>query len=374
MTLTIKPASRNGNGTAHPSIDWPTNGWPSSTPEAQGLFSATLAKTFEVFHNQGVHSVAVIRNGVLVAEAYQPHVSAHAVQDMKSVTKSIVSALFGIALAEGHLKSPEQRLASFFPQLEQDPLKSKIRLKHLLNMTSGLDWDNVNEQSSTEMMHSDNWVDYILNRPGLHEPGNVFNYSNGDAHLISAILQLATGESMLDYAKKRLFEPLGITQVSWNDDPQGRTIGAWALALTLGDMAKLGYLFLKNGQWAGQAIIPEAWIRTAVTKRVFLNYSNGTQGGYGYYWWSKPLAPGLVRGSRKPIDVHYASGSGGRRIFYVPELELVVAMTANSADVDMPENLLNHVVQAIRGNKPLSPNSEASAQLERAIRFFEAGE
>ncbi|NOU84466.1 serine hydrolase [Paenibacillus sp. LMG 31460] len=353
--------------------DWPTQGWKTSTPEAQGMNSAALAKMLEVFRDQQVHSVAVIRNGHLVAEAYNENSQADLPQDVKSVTKSVTSALIGIALSERKLISLDQRLATFFPELESDPLKSKIMLKHLLNMTSGLAWDNTNEQSSTEMMYSSDWVQNVLERPAKNQPGTVFNYSNGDAHLLSAVLQKVTGESMFDYAKSRLFEPLGITDVNWNHDPGGCTIGAWAMALTLRDMAKIGYLYLKEGQWEDKTIMPKSWIKESVTKRIFLNYSNGTQGGYGYYWWSKPLVQGLVRGSKKQHEVFYASGSGGRRIFVVPDLQLVVVATAHSADVDMPENLLNQVVQAIRSDKPIQENSDAFDGLGQAIEAFKMG-
>lgn len=371
MLTNVTIPLRSGNGAAtRPADHWPTQEWPTSTPEAQGIYSATLAKTFEVFHNQGVHSLAIIRNGVWVAGAYKEGIQAEIPQDMKSVTKSVTSALVGIALAEGKLKSPEQRLAAFFPELESDPVKSKIRLKHLLSMTSGLAWKNHNEQSSNEMMHAPDWVQYILDHPGQYEPGEEFNYSNGDAHLLSAVLEKVTGESMFSYAKSRLFEPLGITNVNWSNDHQGLTIGAWALALTLQDMAKIGQLYLGEGQWEGKEIIPRSWIRTSLVKRIFMNYSNGTQGSYGYFWWSKTLAPGLVRGSRKPIDIFYASGSGGRRIFTIPDLNLVVVLTADSGDVDMPENLLNHVVQAIRSDKPVTENPGAYGQLKQAMQFF----
>ncbi|MDR6553504.1 serine hydrolase [Paenibacillus qinlingensis] len=371
MLTNVTSPPQSGYGTvSHPADLWPTQGWPTSTPEAQGIFSATLAKTFEVFDKQGVHSVAIIRHGVLVADAYKEGIQAEIPQDMKSVTKSVTSALVGIALAEGKLKSPEQRLAVFFPELEKDPLKSKIRLKHLLSMTSGLAWDNYQEHSSNEMMHEPDWIQYILDRPVKHEPGEVFNYSNGDAHLLSAVLEKVTGMTMLDYAKSRLFEPLGITNVSWNHDHNGMTIGAWALALTLEDMAKIGLLYLKEGQWEGKSIIPQAWIRTSLAKRIHLNYSNGTRGTYGYYWWSKTLAKGIVRGSRKEMDVFYASGSGGRRIFVIPDLDLIVALTANTEDVDMPEGLLLHVLQSIRSDKGLTENPVANAQLKQAIQAF----
>jgi CubicO group peptidase (beta-lactamase class C family) len=364
---TISPFQMNDKASTE---YWPTAGWRTSTPEAQGMFSGTLAKMLEVFGNQQVHSIAVVRNGHLVAEAYNQTTQADTPQDIKSVTKSITSALVGIALSERKLISSDQRMADFFPELASDPLKSKMTIKHLLSMTSGMAWDNTNEDSSTEMMYSSDWVQYILDRPGYVEPGSFFNYSNGDAHLLSALLHKVTGESMFDYAKSRLFGPLGITDVNWDDDTQGRTIGAWAMALTLRDMAKIGYLYMKQGQWEDQTIIPKTWIRDSVQARTTLNYSNGTKGGYGLFWWSKTLPKGIVRGSKKQYDIYYASGSAGRRIFVVPELELIVAMTANSPDVDMPEYLLLHVLQAIRSDKPLSENQENFAKLEQAVKAF----
>ncbi|KRE65584.1 serine hydrolase domain-containing protein [Paenibacillus sp. Soil750] len=370
LTNTISPLRSSMEATSRPSAQWPAHGWPTSTPEAQGLYSATLAKTFDVFHDHGVHSIAVIRNGVWVADACKEGIQSGILQDMKSVTKSVTSALIGIALAEGKLKTIEQRLATFYPELENDPLKSKIQLKHLLSMTSGLSWNNDQEESSTEMMHAPDWVAYILNRPAQHEPGVVFNYSNGDAHLLSAVLGKVTGMSMFEYAKSRLFEPLGITNVNWNHDHNGITIGAWALALSLEDMAKIGLLYLNEGKWEGKSIIPQSWIRTSFMKRITLNYSNGTQGSYGYYWWTKSLAKGLNKGSRKEVEIFYASGSGGRRIFGIPELKMIVALTANTGDVDMPESLLHHVVQAVRSNKQLSENPVAFEQLQQSIQRF----
>ncbi|BFT75680.1 serine hydrolase domain-containing protein [Paenibacillus sp. P36] len=378
MSGTQEKTLHSGNNTISPfqtndkesTAYWPTTGWRTSTPEAQGMFSGTLAKTVEMFSSQQVCSIAVVRNGHLVAEAYNSCTQEDIPQDVKSVTKSVTSALVGIALAERKLISLDQKVRDFFPELANDPLKSKMTIRHLLSMTSGLNWDNTNEISSTEMMYSADWVQYILDRPGYAEPGTLFNYSNGDAHLLSAIMHKATGQSLFDYAQSRLFDPLGITNVSWNSDGKDRSIGAWAMALTLRDMAKFGYLYLKQGQWEDQTIIPPNWIRDSLQKRVTLNYSNGTQGGYGLLWWSKTLPKGIVKGSKKQYDMFYASGSSGRRIFVVPELQLIVALTANSPDPNMPEYLLLHVLQAIRSDKALPDNQENFAKLEQAVRAF----
>jgi CubicO group peptidase (beta-lactamase class C family) len=327
---------------------WPTEGWRTATPDSQGMDSAVIADTFEAFRNRNVHSIVIIRNGYLIAETYNESTDTGTLQDVRSVTKSITSALTGIALSEQTLKSIDQKLAEFFPELANEPLKSEIMIKHLLYMTSGLEWNNENDQSSKDMMYSSNWIQNILEHPSLNKPGTKFNYSNGDAHLLSAVLQKATGESMYDYAKSRLFAPLGIMNVNWNHDPQGYSIGSWALGITLRDMAKIGLLYLKEGIWDGTTIIPKEWIRASLTKRVSHNYHDGRQGGYGYFWWLKPLVQGLLENGTKQYNTFYAAGSGGPRIFVVPELQLILAATATSSDSEMPEQLLNRVVQAIR--------------------------
>jgi CubicO group peptidase (beta-lactamase class C family) len=337
---------------------WPTEGWRTATPESQGMDSAVIADTFEAFRNRNVHSIVIIRNGYLIAETYNESTDTGTLQDVRSVTKSIASALTGIALSEHKFKSIDQKLAEFFPELANVPLKSEIMIKHLLYMTSGLEWNNEDDQSSKDMMYSSDWIQNILEHSSLNKPGAIFNYSNGDAHLLSAVLQKATGESLYDYAKSRLFAPLGIMNVNWNHDPQGYSIGSWAVGITLRDMAKIGLLYLKEGIWDGKTIIPKEWIRESLTKRVWLNYSDGRQGGYGYFWWLKPLAQGLLENGTKQYDTFYAAGSGGPRIFVVPELQLILAATATSSDPEMPEQLLNRVVRAIRSDRSVAVNTE----------------
>jgi CubicO group peptidase (beta-lactamase class C family) len=338
-----------------------------TSPESQGMDSQALADAVDAFKDRNVISFTVIRNGCLVMEAYNGSVAADKLQDVRSITKAVMSALTGIAVAERKLQGIDQKVSEFFPEFAQDPLKSEMRIRHLLSMTSGLEWNNENEKSSIDMMHSSDWIQEILMQPAKTKPGTKFSYSNGDAHLLSAILQKATGESMFDYAKTRLFAPLGISNADWGYDPQGYSIGAWAMGLTLRDMAKLGWLFLKNGLWEGRSVIPKQWIAETLVNRVWLTYPDGRRGGYGYFWWTKPLAMGIRQGDTRQHETFYAAGAAGQRIFAVPELQLVVAMTANSPDVDMPEQLLNHAVRAIRSDMPLPADFGGMQQLNRAI-------
>ncbi|MEW9701035.1 serine hydrolase domain-containing protein [Paenibacillus sp. SI8] len=351
---------------------WPTNGWRSATPESQGMDSAAIAETLEAFQDRNVQSLIIIRNGYVVAEAYNKHTQADIPQDMRSVTKSVNSALIGIAVSEQKINSVHRKLTDFFPEITKDPVQSTITIHHLLSMTSGLEWKDDQEESSSEMMYSDDWIEQIWKHPSIHQPGAAFNYSNGDAHLLSAVMQKATGETLFDYAKSRLFAPLGITDAKWNHDPQGYTIGAWALALTLRDMAKLGLLYLKQGVWDQTTVLPNEWIKESLTQRAYLNYRDGTRGGYGYYWWIKALNRGRFEGDTRRYDMFYASGSGGQRIFVVPELQLITAFTAKSSDVDMPEDLLRQIVLSVRSNRWIPESAEAAASLEQAIQSFKS--
>jgi len=332
--------------------------------------SAHLAETIDAFAERDVNSMVIIRKGYIVAEVYREGLDENSLQDVKSVTKSFTSALTGIAIAEKQLPDAGARVSDYFPEWANVPLKSDVRVGHLLSMTSGLAWNNVNEQSSHEMMYGENWVQVILNHPVQYAPGMAFNYSNGDAHLLSALLQKATGESLLDYAKSRLFEPLGIRDVNWNHDPQGHTIGAWAIGISPRDMAKLGLLYMKDGVWDGQTIIPKEWIQESLKKRVLLNYRDGLQGGYCYYWWDKPVSRALFEGDTKVYACFYASGADGQRVFVVPELQLIVALTSSSKDAEMPEQLLSSIIRAKRSDKPLPEDVEAAAKLAAASQRF----
>ncbi|NEW08007.1 serine hydrolase [Paenibacillus sp. SYP-B3998] len=366
----ITQAARSSVDTIKSTLYWPTEDWRTTTPESQGMDSSIIAEAIEAFQHRNMHSMVIIRNGYLVTEAYNSSTQIDTRQDVRSVTKSITSALAGIALSEQKLRSLDQKLTEFFPELVSDPFKSKITISHLLYMASGLEWTDQNDQSSSDMMYSPNWIQFILEQPSANPPGSKYNYSNGDSHLLSAVLQKATHQSLFDYAKAHLFTPLGITNVNWNHDPQGHSIGAWALALTARDMAKIGLLYLKEGVWDTTTVLPKPWIKESLTKRVYHNYHDGTQGGYGYYWWLKPYLRGRFEGDTRTYDTFYAAGSGGQRIFVVPELQLIVTLTADSSDVDMPEQLLKHVTKSIRSNRWITDNLEAADRLAQAVQSF----
>jgi len=271
--------------------------------------------------------------------------------------------LIGIAIHDGKLRE-DDFAASYFPEyppVDGDPRRQRIRIKHLLTMSSGIFWPQTRTiNASDEMGRSSDWVRFILNRPMAAEPGTVTNYSNGDSHLLSAILQNVTETTALDFARKRLFEPLGISEVAWDADPQGRSIGSAALQLRPVDMAKFGWLYLSDGQWQASRLVEAAWVEKSLTAQVKMP-TRGGPADYGYYWWLYPER-----------NLFEAWGGAGQRIGLLRDLRVVVVMTADMPD-DFPRaplaaRLYDVIRESARASRPLPANPSAVSDLRRAIQ------
>ena len=340
---------------------WPTKGWKTSTPEEQGMDSDLLVEMFEFIQrwNYDFHSVSVIRNGYLVADAtiYPFHPGSKHI--IHSCTKSITSALIGIAIDQGYIESVDQPVLSFFPErtiANLDVNKEAMTLEHLLIMASGLDcrdsylygWGGL-----YQMEKSDDWVQFVLDLAMSEPPGTRFEYCNGASFLLSAIIQETTGVSAYEFAEENLFGPLGITDVAWPVNPQGINIGWGELRMQPHDMAKIGYLYLNNGRWEDEQIIPSEWISASTQKHII-----GTMAeGYGYQWW--------IRSD----GVYMALGMAGQYIFVVPELDLVAVVTSNlSQNTKVPIKLLDYIIPAARSTAPLPANPESVRLLESLIQ------
>jgi CubicO group peptidase (beta-lactamase class C family) len=249
---------------------WPTKEWQTSSPEEQGMDSKELVKLVDFGTVHSFDSLLVARHGKVVAEAYYAPYSAGIPHVINSCTKAVISTLTAIAFKEGLLDNPSHRVMDFFDRqsiANVDDRKEAITVQSLLDMTSGIEWtERLGDSSAaaveteSEMDSSPDWVKFILDRPMSSAPGDIFNYNSGNTHLLSAILTKLTGMSALEYAKSKLFGPLGITKVSWQHDPQGISNGGWGLSLLPRDMAKIGYLYLRKGLWEGQELLPPAWI------------------------------------------------------------------------------------------------------------------
>jgi CubicO group peptidase (beta-lactamase class C family) len=308
------------------------NDWKISTPEKQGLSSGQLALMEEYMEdwNLDFHSVLVIRNGYLVFEKYYDDYDADTLHEIYSCTKAVVSALMGIAIHEGYIDSVEEQVLDFFPErviANNDSRKWNMTIEHLLTMTTGLDWPElaIPYDDPNNIYHlwtrSTDWVQFVLDRPMVLTPGTKFNYNSGASHLLSAILQKATGINTSSFASKHLFTPLGISKLFWSSDPQGINTGGSRLQLRPQDMAKIGYLYLQNGIWNGSQIVPAEWVELSTKKHYPV--MNSLYVGYGYKWWTY-----YSNSSDYPIiDAYSAVGYAGQRIFVVPDQDLVVVFT-----------------------------------------------
>jgi CubicO group peptidase (beta-lactamase class C family) len=351
----------------NPPAYWPTNGWRSTAPEEQGMDSEKLAQMVEHIQQEklDVHSLLIIRNGYLVSEFYAYPYSAGQAHWVMSVTKSVISALVGIAIQKGYIKDVHQPLFSLLPDqgvANLDEKKKAITLEDLLTMTSGLDCHENPAPGEAFMQASENWIQFMLVLPMAEQPGTTFNYCTSAVELLSAVLQKATGMSTREFANQNLFGPLGIGPISeerWTSDPQGVTVGGYGLALTPTEMAKLGYLFLNQGQWDGQTIVPADWVAASTVSHA----NQGAKKEYGYLWWVDPQGKWYA-----------ALGRGGQHIFVYPAENLVVVFTAdlpytNDADlIPLQELLDQYILPSVKSDEPLSANSNSLARLEAGIQ------
>jgi len=302
-----------------------------------------------------LHSMLVIRNGYIVADAYFYPFAPGLSHDVASVTKSFLATLAGIALDKGYIKSLRQPVLDFFPGrtvANLDERKRAMTVESLLTMTSGLNCrPDPPEITFWQMVASPDWVQFMLDQPMSDEPGSRFVYCDSGAHLLSALIHKATGMSALAFGREHLFGPLGISNVAWPFDPQGVDNHGWGdMRLTPHDMAKLGYLYLHGGLWEGRQLLSRKWITAATSKQVSAGHD-----GYGYGWWIGPSGS------------YRASGRGGQQIIVLPQENMVVVLTAGG---EYPyENLLgSFIIPAAKSTRPLPANPEAVAGLESSIR------
>lgn len=314
---------------------WPTEEWRFSTPFQQNMNESRLNDmlTYIAAENYDIDCVIIVRNGYIVLEEYlNPEYSDSTLHPIFSCTKSVVSALIGIAIEEGIITGVDQKVLSFFPNRIIDNLdarKQNITLEHLLTMTSGLEWNEFPtppygdpNNSAYQMRNSPDWIQYILNKPMVEEPGTKWNYCGGNTHLLSVILQNLTGPSLDDYwswISTHLIDPIGIGEINWEVNSQEYIVGPSGIQITPRDMAKFGYLYLNNGTWDGDQVIPESWVRVSSQKHINTLFEGGVSSvHYGYKWWIYP-----------EIGTYAATGYLGQNIMIIPEHDMVVVFASS---------------------------------------------
>jgi CubicO group peptidase (beta-lactamase class C family) len=341
---------------------WPTKRWQVSTPEAEGMDSKELAKLVDWGTTHSFDSLLVVRHGKIIADAYYAPYTAGIPHAVWSVTKSVISTLMAIAWKDGLLDSPSHRALDFFDRgsiANLDDRKEAITVQNLLDMTSGIEWTQplvrAVPTSLIEMQRSPDWVKFILDRPMSSPAGVAFNYNSGNTQLLSAIITKLTGISALEYAKAKLFGPLGINDVFWRHDPQGISIGGDELSLQPRDMAKIGYLYLRNGAWEGEQPLPAAWIDKVSHATVDMHNRWEPELRYSNDFWALPNK-----------HVYMATGFNGQMVIVFPDLDVVAVTTAR--DSHNFGEFANFISSSVKSDSALPANSASAKLLADKIR------
>ena len=346
---------------AAPETGWPTKSWPGSTAEEQGMDSASLARLIETVGTYRQDSLMITRHGKIVAEAYYAPYVAGVSHDLRSVTKSITSTLTAIEIKNGLLDSVDHPVVDLFSDKQianLDDNKKAMTVQHLLDMTSGIAWQEKSytpDETIMRMYGAPDRTEFVLNQPMSDPPGAKFYYNSGNPYLLSALISKKTGHNAFDFAKQELFEPLGITSAKWGGvDAQGVTDGEAGLSLTPQDMAKIGYLYLHEGMWDGKQIIPSSWVERAragnVPATFGMHYSN--------LWWSLPQRGAFM-----------AMGRHSQTIMVLPKLDIVATMTGILRDDEFYpiRRLVDDISASVKSDTALPADPVAQGLLAAAI-------
>ncbi|KZS48604.1 6-aminohexanoate hydrolase [Paenibacillus glucanolyticus] len=313
--------------------EWPTGEWQTEDPAVLGMDVGKLSELESAINSgySNINGIVVVRHGHIAYERYYNGYGPDDAIHVASVTKSILSALIGIAIDEGCIQTVNQKVLDFFPEYVPDaidPQKQEITIRHLLTMTAPYPFEDWHEPLDKLCMQPD-WVKYTLDMLGKGGDIGAFKYSTAGAHLLSAILTRSTGQNARAYANERLFKPIGMNVIpdygmtsfgfedlfgknvkGWVEDPHRHSTGGWGLTLRPRDMARVGLLYLNRGLWDNRQIISGSWIDESTT----MNPHN-----YGYLWWLR---------EEDGVRANLALGDGGNVICCIPEMELVVAIAS----------------------------------------------
>ena len=340
LAVAAFPAFAAGNEAPCGTAPAASDDWPVAAPAEVGLDPALLCSIGEKLaapDHPNLHGVVVVRHGKLVYEAYASGADrqwgadlgvvaydATLQHDVRSVTKSVVSLLLGIAIDRGLIAGVDAPMLPYFPEYAElaTPALERITLRHLLTMTAGFAWNEdlgwVPANTERQMYEAADPYRYVLERPLVHEPDERWVYNGGASLLLGAVLKKAVGMSLDSFARENLFEPLGIDDYTWMTLNNGDPIASGGLRLRPRDMAKLGQLVLDGGTWNGRRVVSQEWIAASTTPRFD---AEGLR--YGYHWW---MGRSLLGSGT--FEWVAAFGLGGQRIFIVPRADLVVVVTA----------------------------------------------
>jgi CubicO group peptidase (beta-lactamase class C family) len=306
--------------------------WEVSTPAEQGLDPMLVAELYyHATELETIYSLLVIKDGYLIAEDYFNEGSIDQKDRLQSVTKSYTSALVGIALDQGYLSSVDQKMLDFFPEVADqitDPRKEQITIRHLLQMRAGYPWEET-DPALWDGLLSGHYPPLIEEFPLIADPGTEFDYSNLSSNWLGIIIARACGTNLKSFAEEHLFSAIEVEVGEWGTDAEGHNNGCGDLHFTARDAAKFGLLYLNDGVYEGNQVIPANWVHDSLQRySEDINLTGGFPAnwglsfrdiGYGYQWWS-------ARAGEHHFD--YAAGHGGQLIVLLDKLDIVVVVTA----------------------------------------------
>ncbi|MDC0308140.1 beta-lactamase family protein [Planctomycetaceae bacterium] len=332
---------------------------PRSTPEAQGVSSEAIRDFIQTADRDvnSMHSFMLVRHGHVVAEAWWESESAEKPHILWSLSKSFTSTAVGLAIEEGKIALDDQ-VTKFFPDdIPPSPSANlqAMRIRDLLTMNAG-------HQNELNWRVTKNWAQAFLAHPVPLKPGTHFRYNTPATYMLSAIVQKVTGETVLDYLTPRLFEPLGIKKPKWDNSPQGISIGGYGLYLRTEDISKFGQLYLQKGKWNGKQLIPAKWIEQATSKQVPNgdNPDSDWNQGYGFQFW-------MCR-----HNAYRGDGKDGQFCIVLPEQDAVIAITANTGNMQAELNIAWDKLLPAFSDKPLNKNPAALTKLKTTISQLKA--
>jgi CubicO group peptidase (beta-lactamase class C family) len=331
---------------------------PRATPESQGISSASILAFVNAADTavDAMNSFMIVRHGRVVAEGWWGPYDANTPHVLYSLSKSFTSTAVGLAIAEGKLSLDDEVLKHFAAEAPAQPSTNlrAMRVRDLLRMSTGHQTEPQFLTAADSTLRDATWIKRILAHPVPFKPGTHFLYNSPATYLLSAIVQKATGQTVLDYLRPRIFEPLGIENPTWVASPQGISAGAYGLSVRTEDIARMGQLYLQKGKWNGKQLVPAAWVEEA-TARQTANGSSPTSDwdqGYGYQFW------------RSRHNTFRGDGAFGQYMMVIPEQDAVIAITSGTRDMQAVMNIVWDKLLPAMSSHPLPKNAAAVRALE----------
>lgn len=364
----------------HDARIWPDSAWQHSDYLERGIDSTKVLALVDSLRESrfgAIHSLLIVKDGYLVTEEYFGSDGIESAHPVTSISSSVLSALIGIAIDRKELPEVDTKISALLPayrkELEGSSFKSSMTMEHLLRMNCGLVWkygEDVNDRESDheQMSRSDQPLGYFFQRPAILPPGQEFSYNSGCHFVTSSILADAIGIPIEEYARRNLFEKIGVTSAEWVNTGDIAD-GGYGLTITSRDLARFGLLYARGGMWRTEHVIPATWVIRSTHSNVVVDTTGPLTEKYGYNWWILEFdEPNIKR--RIPNGIFMALGGGEELVCVVPDIDLVIVMLCSKIyyeNFDAQSTLLafRYIIPAIL-DFPMPPKLSGEGEGEPA--------